>query len=100
MKRIVYFALGIFIIVLICSFVFDFAKWINLITFGFTIFAFIYNNWKSKKGENLEKVEKKLQIIIEQQEDKNTSKDKLKELKKERNEIEASLQEVNIKLNE
>ncbi|MFA7708352.1 MAG: hypothetical protein WCX73_05365 [Candidatus Pacearchaeota archaeon] len=100
MKKIVYFALGIFIIVLICSFVFDFAKWINLITFGFTIFAFIYNNWKSKKGENLEKVEKKLQIIIEQQEDKNTSKDKLKELEKERNEIEASLQEVNIKLNE
>ena len=99
MKKIVYIALIIFIAFLITSFIFDFPKWLNAITFAFTIFSFVYNNWKNKP-DNLTKVEKKLQTIIEQQEEQNVPKDKIKLLENERNEIEASLREVNIKLNE
>lgn len=99
MKKIVYLAIIVLVGFFIVSFIFDFPKWINLITFGFTIFSFIYNNWR-KRPDNLEKFGQKLQIIIERQEDKNISEDEIKKLEKERNEIESSLKEVNIKLND
>jgi len=101
MKKIVYLTLFIFVCYLIISFVFNFPKWLNFITFGFTIFSFIYNSLKNKNKGNgdLTKVEKKLQAIIEEQTNQSVSGDKIKILEKERNEIEASLKEVNIKLN-
>ncbi len=99
MKKIVYIVLIVFVGFLIVSFIFDFPKWLNWITFAFTIFSFIYNNWKNKP-DDLTKVEQKLQTIIDEQESQNVSEEKIKILEKERDEIEASIKEVNIKLNE
>lgn len=98
-NKIVYFAVIFFIIFLIVSFIFDFPKWLNIITFAFTIFSFIYSNSKNK-SEELKRVEEKLQEIIEQQESQNISEEEITTLRKERSDLETSLKEVNVKLND
>ncbi|VVB77529.1 Uncharacterised protein [uncultured archaeon] len=93
--------IAIAFIYLFISFIYDYPKWIIIFPLLISIFPQIYNHWGNRgKKEGLEKVEEKLQTIIDQQENQDLSEEKIKLLEKERNEIEASLQEVNNKLNE
>ncbi|MEK6881543.1 MAG: hypothetical protein AABY22_18115, partial [Nanoarchaeota archaeon] len=95
-------AVIIFLIVLISSYKFDFPKWVNLITFGFTVFTFVYTQWRSKRNNksiaNLEFQYKN--IIEEQNKDIAVSQSKIEELEGKRKEIEGVLTDVNNKLNE
>jgi hypothetical protein len=87
------------IIYLIVSFKYNFPKWIIIFPLIISVFPQIYNHWRGKNKPET-KVEEKLQEIINQQEETNNSQEIIKKLEKERNEIDASLREVNIKLNE
>lgn len=95
-------AVFIFITVLVCSFIWDFPKWINLITFGFTILSFIYHQSKDKdEDKKAEKFGEGYKKIIDRQNiDIDLGKEEVEKLEKERSEIESVLEEVNEKLNE